>query len=81
MEELDPLRGVLQVRGQPLQTLVQTVTGGGTGGLNEPRSLSDGMQTQLLGDLGSVHGVWQILFVGKHQEQGVPQLVLIEHLL
>lgn len=75
------LRGVLQVGRQPFQTFVQTVTGGGTGGLDEPRSLSDGMQAQLLGNLGSVHGVWQVLLVGKDQEQSVSQLVLVEHLL
>lgn len=39
------------------------------------------MQAQLLGDLGGVHGVWQVLLVGKDQEQGVSQLVLVEHLL
>ncbi|EEQ37837.1 ADP-ribosylation factor 1 [Clavispora lusitaniae ATCC 42720] len=39
------------------------------------------MQAQLLGDLRSVHGVWQILLVGKHKQQGVSQFVLVEHSL
>lgn len=75
------LRGVLQVGRQPLQTLVQTVSGGGTSGLDVPWSLSDGMQAQLLGDLCSVHGIRQVLLVGKHKQQRVSQLVLVKHLL
>ncbi len=39
------------------------------------------MQTQLVRDLGGVHGIRQILLVRKDQQQRVPQLVLVEHAL
>jgi len=39
------------------------------------------MQTKLIGDLCCVHGVGQVLFVGENEQEGVPQLVLVEHTL
>lgn len=39
------------------------------------------MKTELVGDLGSVHGVGQVLLVGKDQEESVTELVLVEHAL
>lgn len=39
------------------------------------------MQTELVGDLGRVHGVGQILLVGKDQEERIPKLVLVQHAL
>lgn len=71
----------LEVGAQPLETLVETVTAGGTGGLDEPLTLSQAVQAELVGDLGSVHGVGQILLVGENEEQGVAELVLVEHAL
>ncbi|KAH3671905.1 hypothetical protein OGAPHI_000091 [Ogataea philodendri] len=52
-----PLVTVFQVSRQPFETLVQTVTRSGACGLDEPWSWSDGLQTQFLGDLSSIHGV------------------------
>jgi hypothetical protein len=68
-----------------------------------PSTLSQTVKTQLICDLGSVHGIlvsrvsvvsrhtwegiplfWtyrQILLVGKHQQDGIPQLVLVQHAL
>lgn len=34
------------------------------------------VQAELVSDLSCVHGVWQILLVGEHQQAGVAQLVL-----
>lgn len=39
-------------------------------------ALAERVQAQLISDLGSVHGVRQILLVGKHKQDGVAQLVL-----
>lgn len=39
------------------------------------------METELVSDLGSVHGVGQILLVGEDQQKGISQLVLVEHAL
>lgn len=71
----------LEVGAQPLETLVETVTAGGAGGLDEPLTLSQAVQAELVGDLGSVHSVRQILLVSKHKQQGVAQFVLVEHAL
>ena len=37
------------------------------------------METELVGDLGRVHGVGEILLVGKDKQEGITQLVLVEH--
>jgi hypothetical protein len=63
----------LQVCTQPFQTFVQTVTRGGTCSLDVPWTLTNGVQSELVSDLSSVHSVWQILLVGEHQEKGITQ--------
>lgn len=75
------LSSPLEVGAQPLETLVETVTAGGAGGLDEPLSLSQAVQAELVRDLGSVHRVGQILLVGEDEQQGIAQLVLVEHAL
>jgi len=45
----------------PFKTLVETITGSSTGSLDVPCSLTERVETELVGDLGSVHGVGQIL--------------------
>jgi len=66
---------------EPLQTLIKTISGGSTGGLNVPGTLSQAVKTQLVCDLGGVHGIGQILLVGKNQENGIPELILVQHTL
>jgi hypothetical protein len=39
------------------------------------------VQAKLVGDLGCVHGVGQILLVGEDEEESVTELVLVEHAL
>lgn len=39
------------------------------------------MQTELVGDLSSIHGIGQILLVGKDEQQSISELVLVEHAL
>ena len=36
------------------------------------------LQAQLVGQLAHRHGVGHVLLVGKHQQHGVPQLVLLQ---
>lgn len=39
------------------------------------------MEAELIGDLSNAHGLGQILLVGEHEEDGVAELVLAEHLV
>jgi len=39
------------------------------------------MKTELIGNFCGIHCVWQILLIGKHQQQSVTQLILIQHTL
>jgi len=66
---------------QPFETFVETVTGSSAGGLDIPSALSETVETKLVGDLSSVHGIRKILLVGKDKEKSVAQLILVEHAL
>jgi hypothetical protein len=46
-----------------------------------PGALPQAVQTELVGDLGSVHGVGQILLVGEDQKKSIPQFILVQHAL
>lgn len=62
-----------------------------------PSTLSQAVESKLVCDLGGIHGIlwcvrqfvlvidsrtyWQILLVGKNQENGIPQLILVQHAL
>jgi hypothetical protein len=39
------------------------------------------VETQFIGNLGSIHCVGQILFVCKDEEEGITEFVFIEHAL
>lgn len=71
----------LQVVGQPLQTLVETISRGGAGSLDVPLALAERVKSELIGDLSSVHGVGQILLVGKDEEESITELILVQHAL
>jgi hypothetical protein len=49
--------------------------------LNEPSALPEAMEAEFVGDLSGVHSVGKILLVGEDEEEGVAELVLIEHAL
>lgn len=49
--------------------------------LNEPSSLPEAVETELVGDFSGVHGVRKILLVGEDEEKGITELILIEHAL
>jgi len=70
-----------KVIGEPVKTLIETVTGGGAGRLHVPLAGADVMEAELVGDLGDRHGLREILLVGEDEEDGVAELVLGEHLV
>jgi len=70
---------VLQIRGQPVKTFVQSVTTGGTCRLDVPVTLAEGVETELVGDLSSIHGVWQILLVCENKEEGITKFIFVQH--
>ena len=51
----------LQVGREPLETLVETITRSGASCLDVPVALAERVEAKLVGDLGSVHGVGEIL--------------------
>ena len=63
------------------KTFVQTVTTRGARGLDEPRSLAEAVEPELVSDLSSVHRVGQILLVREHEQESIAQLVLVQHAL
>ena len=67
------------VRRQPIETFVETLAGGGARGLNEPVSLAQRVQTELIRDLRRAHRVRQILLVGEHQQHRIPKLIFVQH--
>lgn len=72
---------LLEVGREPFQTLEETVSRGGAGGLDVPGARPQAGEAKLVCDLGGGHGIGKILLVGEDQEEGVPQLVLVEHAL
>jgi len=69
------------VGAKPLQTLVETISRGCTCGLNEPSSLPEAVETELIGNFSCIHSIGKILLVGEDEEEGVTELILIEHAL
>lgn len=47
--------------------------------LDVPVAVAHLVKLQLVGNVCGVHGVGQILLVGKHQQHGIPQLVFRQH--
>jgi hypothetical protein len=41
-------------------------------------ALAQRVKAELVSNLGSIHGIWQILFVGKYQQHSIAKLVLHE---
>ena len=66
---------------EPVKTLVKTVSGRGTTGLDVPLTVrrAKSVQSKLVGHLRGTHRIWKILFVGKHQEDGITQFVFVQH--
>eukprot|EP00658_Telonema_sp_P-2_P080217 TRINITY_DN793_c0_g1_i4.p1 TRINITY_DN793_c0_g1~~TRINITY_DN793_c0_g1_i4.p1 ORF type:complete len:158 (-),score=45.22 TRINITY_DN793_c0_g1_i4:55-528(-) len=75
------LHALLDVAGEPVKALVESLSGGGAATLEEPGALTEGVETKLFGDIGGGHGLGEILLVGEDEEDGVAELILGKHLL
>mmetsp|Transcript_19579 Transcript_19579/g.58225 ORF Transcript_19579/g.58225 Transcript_19579/m.58225 type:complete len:211 (+) Transcript_19579:79-711(+) len=64
---------------EPVEALVEAVARRGAARLDVPLAVAQAVQAELVRHLGRGHGVGQILLVREHQEDGLPQLVLVEH--
>lgn len=69
---------VVNILGNPVQTLVQASSSAGTSALNEPflggRQVD---QTEPFNQLRAGHGSWQVLLVGVHHDDSVFQLFVV----
>lgn len=72
---------LLQLSRQPVETFEQTITGGSASGLDVPRALPQAGKAELIRNFGSVHGIRKILLVGEDEQEGVAELILVEHAL
>lgn len=52
---------VLEHVGEPIKTLIETVTAGSASGLDVPRAVAKSVETELVGDLSNGHGIGKIL--------------------
>ena len=71
MKEEGGLFLVFQLIGEPVQSLVQAVSGGGAGGLDVPVAVPQRMQAQFVCDLCCVHSVGQVLWGEADQIQSL----------
>eukprot|EP00327_Prymnesium_parvum_P018964 CAMPEP_0113240970 /NCGR_PEP_ID=MMETSP0008_2-20120614/6546_1 /TAXON_ID=97485 /ORGANISM="Prymnesium parvum" /LENGTH=245 /DNA_ID=CAMNT_0000088345 /DNA_START=136 /DNA_END=874 /DNA_ORIENTATION=- /assembly_acc=CAM_ASM_000153 len=74
-------KGLLLLKrgGHPVQALVQTISRGGAGGLDVPVALAQRVESELVGDLRSVHRVGQVLLVGEDEQNRLAELILVQH--
>ena len=71
-EQMIHVEGVPATATDPFETLVQTIPRRRTSSLNVPDPLPEGVETKLVGNLGGVHGVWQILRCQDSTSAGSP---------
>lgn len=69
----------LERRREPVKAFIEPIAGRGASGLNVPLSAAERVEAESLSHLGGAHGVWQILLVGKDQNDRLPQLVFVQH--
>mmetsp|Transcript_103722 Transcript_103722/g.278692 ORF Transcript_103722/g.278692 Transcript_103722/m.278692 type:complete len:216 (+) Transcript_103722:177-824(+) len=65
---------------EPVQAFVDTLPRGRASALDEPLSTAELMQTELMRELRSLHGIREVLLVGQHQHRSVSHLFLGQHL-
>jgi len=68
-----------QGTGEPVKTLIQTITSCSTSRLNEPITVPHLVQAELVSHFSSGHGLGQILLVGEDEEHSLLELILVEH--
>lgn len=68
--------------GEPVETVEETVSGGGAGGDDVPLAVvAKRLQTELLSNLSNSHSVGKILLVGQNENDGLTELILTQQLL
>jgi len=67
--------------GQPVKTFIETITSGGTSGLNVPFPVGDRVKTKLVGNFADTHGIRKILLVGEHKEDSFTKFIFTQHFL
>lgn len=73
------LTSLLESGREPVQSFIQSITGGGTARLDVPLSVAETVKAKFISHFGSTHCVGEILLVGKNKQNGLAELVLIEH--
>merc|ERR1719217_360519 len=66
--------------GQPVKSLIKSVSSGRTCRLDEPLPAAEIVQAKFVCHLACTHSTWQILLVCKHQDHSVSHLLLVKHL-
>jgi hypothetical protein len=74
-----PLLALGEGVGEPVKTLVETITSGGRRALDVPLAVAELVKTEALSDLLNLHGVGEILLVGENKEDGIAKLIFREH--
>nr|KAF6363111.1 hypothetical protein mPipKuh1_010108 [Pipistrellus kuhlii] len=65
---------VLELIGQPVQSLIEPSPSDGRGGLKVPGPVMQRVQAQLVCDLSCVHGIGEVLLVCKHEQDNILHL-------
>ena len=63
------------VLGEPVKTLVEAVTSCSASGLNVPGSTAECVKAELVSDLRSCHGSWEILLVSEYKEDSFAEFL------
>lgn len=90
-QDIHHLVSVFKLVRQPVETLIKTISGSGTCGLDIPISVAQSVKSELVGNLGRIHRVWKILktkgrltlqylriclFVGEDEQNSIAQFIL-----
>lgn len=52
---------VLELIRQPVQPFIEAISGGGTGRLDVPLSVAQGMKIELVCEFCCIHSIWEVL--------------------
>mmetsp|Transcript_14053 Transcript_14053/g.40058 ORF Transcript_14053/g.40058 Transcript_14053/m.40058 type:complete len:212 (-) Transcript_14053:65-700(-) len=79
--ETESLLSLYESSRKPVKTLVETVSGRRATGLDVPLAVrrAESVQSEFVSHFSGAHGVWQILLVGENEQDGIAELVLVQH--
>ena len=70
---------LLERRGKPVQTFVEPIASCGAASLDVPLSVTEAVETKLVGHFSGTHGVRQVLLIREDEENGFAELVFVKH--